>query len=48
MKLDSNKTLCSSAAEEPPRRDLLLLISCILGILIGLGVFGFVCYLLVK
>jgi len=48
MKLDSNKTLSSSPPEEPPRRNLLLLVSCVIGILIGLGVFGFVCYLLVK
>jgi hypothetical protein len=48
MKQDSKKTLSSSPSEEPPRRNLLLLVSCVLGILIGLGVFGFVCYLLVK
>jgi len=44
----SNSALPSSPATEPPTRNLLLLVACILGILIGLGVFGFVCYLLVK
>jgi len=29
-------------------RNLLLLVSCILGLLAGLGVFGFVCYLLIE
>ena len=48
MKQGSPKSLTSSLPEEPPRRNLLLLITCIIGILIGLGVFGFVCYLLVK
>ena len=44
----SNSAFPSSAAAEPPTRNLLLLVACVLGILIGLGVFGFVCYLLVK
>jgi len=48
MNLDSNNALPSSPVEERPTRSLLLLIACILGILIGLGVFGFVCYLLVR
>jgi len=47
MKLDSNTTLSSTPTEDPPRRNLLLLVSCALGILIGLGVFGFACYLLI-
>ena len=48
MKLDSNMTLSSTPTEDPPRRNLLLLVSCVIGILIGLGVFGFVCFLLVR
>jgi len=48
MKIESDKALPSSTPEEPPRRNLLLLVTCIIGILIGLGVFGFVCYLLMK
>ena len=48
MKLDSNSALPSSPVEERPTPNLLLLVACILGILIGLGVFGFVCYLLVR
>jgi len=48
MQIESDKALPSSTPEEPPRRNLLLLITCIIGILIGLGVFGFVCYLLMK
>ena len=46
MQIESDKALPSSTPEEP--RNLLLLITCIIGILIGLGVFGFVCYLLMK
>ena len=48
MKIESDKALPSPPPEEPPRRNLLLLVSCVIGILIGLSVFGFVCYLLVK
>lgn len=47
MMQDSKKTL-SSSPEEPPRSNPLLLITCIIGILIGLGVFGFACYLLMH
>jgi len=38
----------ASPAKEGPARNLLLLISCIVGLLAGLGVFGFVCYLLMH
>jgi len=38
----------SSPAKEGPARNLLLLVSCIVGLLVGLGVFGFVCYLLMH
>ena len=48
MKLDSKTTLSSTPTEDPPRRNVLLLVSCALGILIGLAVFGFVCFLLVR
>jgi hypothetical protein len=48
MKPDSNSALPSPPTEERPTRDLLLLVSCILGILVGLGIFGFVCYLLMR
>jgi len=37
-----------SPAKEGPGRNLLLLVSCIVGLLAGLGVFGFVCYLLMH
>ena len=47
MNVESDKALPSSPPEEPGR-NLLLLITGIIGILIGVGVFGFVCYLLVK
>jgi len=46
MQIESDKALPSSTPEEP--RNLWLLITCVIGILIGLGVFGFVCYLLMK
>ena len=36
----------SSLAKQDPTRNLLLLLSCIAGLLLGLGVFGYVCYLL--
>jgi hypothetical protein len=48
MMTASKSAFPSSPAAEPPARNLLLLVACILGILIGLGVFGFVCYLLLK
>ena len=48
MKLDSKTTLSSTPTEGPPRRNLLLLVWCAIGILIGLCVFGFVCFLLVR
>jgi LPS O-antigen subunit length determinant protein (WzzB/FepE family) len=48
MKLDRNTTLSSTPTEDPPRRKLLLLVWCAIGILIGLCVFGFVCFLLVR
>jgi len=35
-----------SPAKDGPVRNLLLLVSCIVGLLIGLGVFGYVCFLL--
>ena len=38
----------SSAGEDGPLERLMLLVSCILGLLAGLGVFGFVCYLLIE
>jgi len=47
MQPDSNNASPSSPVDERPRKRLLL-VACIIGILIGLGVFGFVCYLLVH
>lgn len=38
----------ASKAGETPLRKLLLLVSCILGLVAGLCVFGFVCYLLMR
>jgi hypothetical protein len=43
-----NNAVPSLAGKESPFRNLLLLISCILGLLAGLCVFGFACYLLVR
>jgi hypothetical protein len=37
-----------NVARESPIRRLGLLISCLVGLLVGLGVFGFVCYLLMH
>jgi len=48
MPSDPNNASPSSRAKEGPGRNLLLLISCIVGLLVGLGVFGFVCYLLMH
>jgi hypothetical protein len=48
MHFDPTKASPSSPAKEGPGRNLLLLISCIVGLLAGLGVFGFVCYLLMR
>jgi len=48
MKPDSNSALHSPPVEKHPPRNLLLLISCAIGILVGLGVFGFICYLLIR
>jgi hypothetical protein len=48
MQLDSNNASPSSPVEERPLRKRLLVVACIIGILIGLGVFGFVCYLLLH
>jgi len=49
MGMSSDPTNASpfSPAKEGPVRSLLLLVSCIVGLLIGLGVFGYVCYLLI-
>lgn len=48
MHFDPTKASPSSPAREGQARNLLLLISCIVGLLVGLGVFGFVCYLLMH
>jgi hypothetical protein len=48
MPSDSTNASSSSPAKEGSGRNLLLLISCIVGLLAGLGVFGFVCYLLMH
>lgn len=48
MQLDRNNASPSSAAREGSVRNLLLLVSCIVGLLVGLGVFAFVCYLLMQ
>jgi hypothetical protein len=36
------------AADERPAPDLLLLVACVVGLLVGLGVFGIVSYLLIH
>ncbi|HYN16278.1 MAG TPA: hypothetical protein VES66_10885 [Terriglobales bacterium] len=48
MQLDRNNASPSSPAREGSFRNLLLLILCIVGLLAGLGVFAFVCYLLMQ
>jgi hypothetical protein len=48
MHFDPTKASPSSPAREGPVRNLLLLVSCMVGLLAGLGVFGFVCYLLMH
>ena len=48
MPSDPTNASPSSPAKEGPGRNLLLLVSCIVGLLVGLGVFGFVCYLLMH
>ena len=48
MPFDPTNASPSSPAKEGPGCNLLLLISCIVGLLVGLGVFGFVCYLLMH
>jgi len=47
MPSDPTNAPPSSPAKEGGR-NLLLLVSCIVGLLVGLGVFGFVCYLLMH
>jgi hypothetical protein len=48
MQLDRNNASPSSAARQGSFRNMLLLVLCIVGLLVGLGVFGFVCYLLMQ
>jgi len=48
MHFDPPKASPSSPAREGSVRNLFLLVSCIVGLLVGLGVFGFVCYLLMH
>ena len=45
---DDYNAISSHAVAEGPFRDWVLLVSCSLGLLAGLGIFGFVCYLLVH
>jgi hypothetical protein len=45
MQLDPQNSV---PAGERPIRDLLLLISCVVGLLVGLGIFGYVCLLLMH
>lgn len=37
-----------SPARESAAHNVLLLVSCVTGLLLGLGVFGYVCYLLMH
>jgi hypothetical protein len=48
MQVDRNNASPSLPGRKAPIRNLLLLVSCILGMLAGLAVFGFVCYLLMR
>ena len=48
MPLEPENAVPPSAGREGPLRNLLLLVSCIVGLLAGLGVFAFVCYLLMR
>jgi hypothetical protein len=48
MQLDRHNASPSSPGREGPIGNLLLRISCIVGLLVGLGVFAFVCYLLMQ
>jgi len=48
MQLNRDDAPPFTQAREGPVRNLLLLILCIVGLLAGLGVFAFVCYLLMQ
>jgi hypothetical protein len=48
MPHEPDNAVPSSTGREGSFRNLLLLVSCIVGLLAGLGVFGFVCYLLMR
>ena len=46
MPHEPDNAVPTSTGREAPLRNLLLLVLCILGLVAGLCVFGFVCYLL--
>jgi hypothetical protein len=48
MPHEPDNAVPSPRGREGPRHNLLLLVSCILGLLAGLCVFGFACYLLTR
>jgi len=48
MPHEHDNAVSSSAGRESPLRNLLLLVLCVVGLLAGLGVFAFVCYLLMR
>jgi uncharacterized membrane protein len=45
MELDRDS---AEPSRESPVRDVLLLVACVAGLLVGLGIFVFVCYLLLH
>jgi LPS O-antigen subunit length determinant protein (WzzB/FepE family) len=47
MQVERNKASSPQRAASPIR-NLLLLVSCIVGLLVGLSIFGLVCYLLMQ
>lgn len=48
MPHEMDNALPTSTGKEGPLRNLLLLVSCIAGLLAGLCVFGFVCYIMIR